>query len=190
MSLVVIDDFLSPGLLRAVAASWPQPMSPHWHAYHDQNSVKLASRSWDGMPHAAQAALAEMAKIDVDRLLGFDGSFPDLDGLNGAGLHSMSAGGKLGLHMDAECHPLRPWRRVASAVLYLDQCEGGQLELCDTDGTVIRDIEPRFNRMALFACPGAWHRVAPCQSIRRSLCLFWWTEGQPEAVSARSATFA
>lgn len=192
-NVIVIDDFMSPGLLRAVASSWPEQTSSHWHAYHDRNSVKLASRCWDGMPRAAQTALAEMAKIDVESLLGFPECFPDLDGLNGSGLHSMSAGGKLGLHLDAEFHPLRPWRRVASAVLYLDQCDGGQLELCEPDGTVIRDIEPQFNRLALFACPGAWHRVAECRSLRRSLCLFWWVETQWDSqgqAGAMSATFA
>lgn len=185
---VVIDNWLSPGLLRAVAETWPDSTSHHWHAYNDRNSVKLASRSWAGIPLAAQVAIMEMAKIDVGALLGVPDAFPDLDGLNGAGLHQMNAGGRLGLHLDAERHPLRAWKRVASGVLYLEACDGGSLEFCEHDGTVIERVEPRFNRLALFTCDQTWHRVTECRSRRRSICLFWW-EQSADCHGASSARF-
>lgn len=184
---IVLDNWLSPGLLRAVAETWPHANSTHWHAYRDKNSVKLASRSWEGIPRAASLALDRMAEIDVESLLGLSDAFPDLDGLNGAGLHQMSDGGFLGLHLDAESHPLRPWIRAASGVLYLDDCDGGELELCDDAGNAHESITPKRNRLALFTCPGQWHRVKECRSMRRSLCLFWWTSGT--CSGATSATF-
>ena len=186
-SHIILDNWLSPGLLRAVAETWPDASSQHWHAYSDRNSVKLASRSWDGIPRAASLALGRMAELDVDGLLGLAGAFPDLDGLNGAGLHQMGAGGFLGLHLDAARHPLRQWIRAASAVLYLDDCHGGELELCDDRKNTVETIEPQRNRLVLFACPGQWHRVKECCSLRRSLCLFWWTSG--ECTGPTRATF-
>lgn len=160
--IVILDNWLSVGLLRAVSASWPEPTSSHWHSYGDRNSVKLASRSWDGVPEAARAALIEMSKIDVSEILDIQDLFPDLDGLNGAGLHHMEAGGHLGLHLDAQSHPTRSWKRMASAVLYLDDCDGGSLEFCDEHGAVKETISPKFNRLAVFACEDNWHRVAQC----------------------------
>lgn len=174
MAHIIIDNCIAPGLLRSVASSWPEVGSSHWHAYGDHNSVKLASRSWQGMPEAARAVICDLGTVDVAELLGIADAFPDLDGLNGAGLHHMDAGGQLGRHMDAQIHPSRPWRRVASAVLYLDKCAGGELEFCDPHGTVLESVAPEFNRMVLFSCENNWHRVAPCLSLRRSICLFFW----------------
>ncbi len=186
--VVVRDNWLPSGLLRSVAASWPDRSSTHWHSYGDRNSVKLASRSWGGIPEASRAALFELSKIDINEMLQIPDLFPDLDGLNGAGLHQMEAGGHLGLHVDAQSHPLKPWKRMASAVLYLDDCEGGELEFCDEHGAVKTSIAPKFNRLALFACEGNWHRVAPCQSLRRSLCLFFWAM-TTEMARATKASF-
>ena len=115
--------------------------------------------------------------------------FPDLDGLNGAGLHQMESGGHLGLHLDAQSHPMQPWKRMASAVLYLDDCEGGVLEFCDEHGVVKTSIAPKFNRLALFKCANNWHRVTRCHSLRRSLCLFFWAMSA-ESAEATRATFS
>lgn len=78
---------------------------------------------------------------------------------------------------------------MASAVLYLDKCEGGALELCDHDGHTVESIQPAFNRLVLFACENNWHRVAPCLSLRRSICLFFWmidneSDGHAQALFA------
>lgn len=96
MKHFVLDNVIPAGLLRSVAASWPSVDSPHWHAYEGKNSVKLASRSWHCMPEAARAAIYELARMDVEAILGLPGVFPDLEGLNGAGLHHMEAGGATG----------------------------------------------------------------------------------------------
>jgi len=166
--LIVKDDFFEQSMVYALSATWPDIHSPHWHIYNDANSTKLASRSWDHMPRMATFMLNELATLNVDKLLNLQGSFADIEGLNGAGLHYMLEGSHLGLHTDAAKHPIRPWRRVASAVLYLDNCEGGELQFDD------EVVIPKFNRLALFTTENNRHRVTECRSKRRSLCMFYW----------------
>lgn len=180
----VIDNFAPPELLRSLAATWMPRESAHWHLYENG---KRATKDPSRLPVAAKSLLDMMAMLPISDLLGVADSFPDLEYLHGAGLHQIEAGGSLGLHLDSERHPLLPWRREASAVLYVDDVAGGQLELCDTNGNVVESIETRANRLVLFTTPSQWHRVAECRTIRRSLCLFFWSLGS--GGTATSATF-
>lgn len=175
----VIDDFAPPGLIRALQANWPSRESGHFHSYGEWG--KLATKNPHTLPQSARQLLELMATLDVP------GAFPDLDHLHGAGLHQIDVGGSLGLHLDSERHPLLPWTREASAVLYLDDCDGGEFELCDADGTTLESIPCRANRLVMFPTRGTWHRVAPVRSLRRSLCLFHWSAGG--STGATTATF-
>lgn len=180
MTVTVIENFANPALVRALSATWLPPDSPWWLVY---GNGKRATKDPSRLPVAANLLLHKMATVAYD-----DGLFPDLEYLHGAGLHEIPAGGSLGLHLDSERHPVLPWRREASAVLYLDDCDGGELELCDETGHVTERIESRSNRLVLFATPGQWHRVAECRSRRRSLCLFFWAIDHA-ATGATAATF-
>lgn len=183
---VVIDDFAPVGLIRALKATWLPADSGHWHCY---DNGKRATKDPSRLPVAAHALLGKMAELSIYDLLGVPDCFPDLEFLHGAGLHEMPIGGTLGTHVDSERHPLRPWCREASAVLYLDDADGGTLELCgDTHGGDAERVDAKANRLVMFTTPGQWHRVTECQSVRRSLCLFFWslrTDG-----TATSAVFA
>ncbi len=179
--LQIIDDFAAPGLVAAIGANWPAAESGHWHAYGEWN--KLATKDVHTLPHAARLLLEKMAMIDVP------GAFPDLDHLHGSGLHQIGAGGSLGLHLDSERHPLLPWKREASAVLYLDDCDGGEFQICSERGETLQSIECKRNRLVMFRTASTWHRVAPVRSIRRSVCLFFWS--QHSGVTGEShATFS
>lgn len=181
--LRVIDNFAPPALVRGLTATWLPSTSAFWHVY---DNGKRCTKDPSRLPLIANLLLQQIAAVEdpITR-----GTFPDLEYLHGAGLHEMPIGGTLGLHLDSERHPLLPWRREASAVLYLDDCDGGELELCDAAGVVLERIESRANRLVLFSTPGQWHRVAECRSIRRSLCLFFWSLcDQP--TGATTATFA
>lgn len=169
---VVIDGFAPASLVRSLAATWPTTESGHWHCYE---SGKLATKDVASLPAAATILLWRMAELTPLDRIGVSNAFPDLQHLHGAGLHQLSAGQSLGLHLDAEHHPLLPWRREASAILYLDDCEGGELEICDEHRMLVESINPRPNRLVLFSTPGCWHRVEKTMSIRRSVCLFFWT---------------
>ncbi len=183
---VIIDDFAPLELVRSLCATWLPLNSGYWHSY---DNGKLATKDADRLPRAAHLLLAKMAEIPVTQLLAIPGAFPDLEYLHGAGLHHMPCGGSLGLHLDSERHPLLPWRREASVVLYLDDVDGGELELCsDSHGTVTERIEIKANRLVMFTTPGQWHRVAQCHSVRRSLCVFFWSTR--EGGSFTQANFA
>lgn len=183
---IVIDDFAPVGLIRALQATWLPESSGHWHCYDNGKRVtKDAAR----LPTAAKALLAKMAELPIDTILGVTEAFPDLEYLHGAGLHQMPVGGDLGLHTDSQRHPTQGWRREASAVLYVDDVDGGALELCsDRKCTVVERVEAKANRLVVFTTPEQWHRVAECRSIRRGLCLFFWS--LRDAGAATTATFA
>lgn len=180
----VIDNFLTPELLASLSANWLPENSGHWHLYENRKKATKDPRS---LPVCANVILAKMAQLPISDLLGISGAFPDLEYLHGAGLHQIPNGGRLGLHLDSERHPLLPWRREASAVLYVDDVDGGELELCDSSGVPLEKIETRSNRLVLFATQNQWHRVAECRSIRRSLCLFFWSLN--DGGTATTATF-
>lgn len=178
--LKVIDNFAAPGLIAALQANWPSPESGHWHSYGEWS--KLATKNVHTLPHVARLLLAQMSMLDVP------GAFPDLDHLHGSGLHQIDFGGQLGLHLDSERHPLLPWKREASAVLYLDECDGGEFEICNEHGEALESIACKQNRLVMFSTPGQWHRVTPVRSLRRSLCLFFWSLDM-SAAGASQATF-
>lgn len=182
---VIIDDFAQPELVRSLLATWLHPESGHWHCYENG---KRTTKDADRLPTAGKVLLREIASISISSLLKLPDVFPDLEYLHGAGLHEMPAGGRLGLHLDSERHPILPWRREVSAVLYLEDVDGGELELCNEDGEILERIAVKANRLVLFRTPGLWHRVAECRSIRRSLCLFFWSLNPGGA--ATTATFA
>lgn len=183
MSHRVIDNFAPPALVRALIATWLPPDSGHWHLYENG---KRCTKDPSRLPLVANLLIQQIATIDDPVVRG---TFPDVEYLHGAGLHDMPPGSTLGLHLDSERHPLRPWKREASAVLYLNDCDGGSLELCAADGTTQEQIECRANRLVLFATPHQWHRVTECKSPRRSLCLFFWSLAD-QPIGATSATFA
>lgn len=171
MAYTVIENFAPPALVRSLLATWLPDDSGHWHRY---DCGKLATKDADRLPVAGKSLLQVMAALPVHNMLGISDAFPDLEYLHGAGLHHMPVGSTLDLHCDSERHPLKPWKREASAVLYLDDCDGGELEFCNDFGVDVR-IESKSNRLILFTTPGQWHRVAECRSVRRSLCLFFWS---------------
>lgn len=181
MTHAVIDNYLAGGLIESARATWPKESWPYWHQYEN---AKLASRSpYRGIfefPKAVELILAQLAEIAVAQLLfKYEPApprlFPDVEFLHGAGMHQMKAGTSLGLHKDTDRHPSKPWKREATALLYLDDCEGGELDLTDASGKLQKRIGPVRNRLVLFATPAQWHRVNETLGTRRSVCLFFWS---------------
>ena len=186
MPCISKSDWTDAGLIASAAATWPSHDWGHWHSYA---GGKLASKSTTGIPRAVQLILDQMATIPVKQLLGVD-CFPDLEYLHGAGMHWLSDGLDLGLHLDTERHPVLPWKREATALVYLDTCiSGGELDLTDASGRVSQRISPVANKLVLFTTPGQWHRVNKCTSNRRSICLFFWSICGDEFVGGEHATF-
>jgi hypothetical protein len=192
---IVQDKYLSRGLVEAARATWPSPDWGHWITY---GSGKLASKSPYQLPRACDLILSQLAECPVGRVLyGLNSNrptiFPDLEYLHGAGLHQMLPGHDLGLHLDTERHPNKPWKREATAILYLDSMEDcehrGELDLTDASGNLEKRIEPEVNRLVVFSTPGQWHRVNKCDSMRRSICLFFWSVCSDDFVGGTRANF-
>lgn len=176
--IIVEDNFFPIALIEAARATWPANNWEGWHVY--ENGKRASKWTLDKLPRASQILLESIAFAysDLTAAWGAEGHFPDY-GLHGAGLHQMGPESQLGAHVDCERHPTRPWRREASAVLYLDDTAGGELWLLDADGVAQETIVPAKNKLFLFTTPGQKHQVNRCRSLRRSLCLFFWSiDGQ------------
>ena len=173
MSILVIDNALPLHLIRSASASWPANDWTGWHRYKGQTADKFGSLHASLIPEACRVALQHLA-LRVGPYIGE--SFIDFD-LHAAGLHQIPPGGFLGRHLDAERHPLRPWQRTHSIVLFLNTLghdDGGKLSI-EPDEM----IQPVCNRIVIFETPGAWHEVLPTSTdapMRRTLALFAWQE--------------
>jgi len=186
----IIERAIRPATLRAAEAAWPKPDWNGWHRYNNATSNKYGSLHHSLIPRACMRALDELADV-VSPLIG--DSFIDYD-LHAAGMHMMPPGGFLGRHLDAECHPIKPWVRTHSIVLFVNT-HSGWGELCGgellVDGELPIPVES--NKAVVFETKNTWHEVARVNTDvtlvhRKTLALFAWK--QQECVGATSAIFA
>lgn len=170
----VFDNVVSPHLVRSAAAVFPDQHWPFWHRYNGVTANKFGSMDRVRIPQACQAVLDCMA-IFAGNVLAHTRSFIDYD-LHAAGMHMIPPGGFLARHLDAERHPLRPWRRTHSIVMFLNEewspAWGGELHIDEYGG-----IPPKFGRMVVFTTAENWHQVVPVSlkgDYRKTLALFAW----------------
>lgn len=176
MSVKLIANAIPVALIRAAEAAWPTPDWQYWHRYNGQTANKFGSMDRCRIPAACLAALDALA-IVVAPYIG--DSFIDYD-LHAAGLHMMPPGGFLGRHLDAECHPIRQWRRTHSIVMNVNSAWdtrycGGELVI---EGCGM--ISPTFGQAVVFETAGQWHEVKRVNTDvtlvhRKTLALFAWT---------------
>ena len=188
MSVEVLAKAIPMALVRAAEASWPSPDWPYWHRYHGKTANKFGTMDRSRIPPACLAALDALALAVVPYI---GDSFIDYD-LHAAGMHMMPPGGFLGRHLDAECHPIRQWRRTHSIVMNInsawdDRYCGGQLVL---EG--VGEFHPEFGTAIVFTTAGQWHEVKRVNTdvtkvYRRTLALFAWEAADCDG--AKSATF-
>lgn len=163
MRVDVIDGVCPARLVLAAQADWPSADWQGWHVYADG---KRASRSVDHAPSSIISVLnhvAESAPLRGDW-------FPDLS-FYAAGLHELPDGVGLDWHKDAAWHPLKPWKRQATAILYLDN--GGSLKF--RGPTPVDDVVPEPGRVVVFENSEFYdHCVLPA-ARRRSLAVFFYS---------------
>ena len=174
MSVKVIANAIPASLCRAAEAAWPSPDWLYWHRYNGVTENKFGSMDRSRIPAACLAALDALAMAVVP----FIGeSFIDYD-LHAAGLHMMPPGGFLARHVDAECHPIRRWRRTHSIVMGVSDWRkefGGELRLEIGDGDDGM-LLPTIGRAVIFETQNQWHEVRPVtrNAYRKTLALFAW----------------
>ena len=172
----VIENVIPRSLVLAAEAAWPSPDWPYWHRYNGKTGNKFGSMDRDRLPPACLAALDSLALAVIPHI---GDSFIDYD-LHAAGMHMMPPGGFLGRHLDAECHPVRPWRRTHSIVMSVNSQwnpeHGGQLVIESPDGN--REIVPEPGQAIIFETANQWHEVKPVSTdatqFRKTLALFAW----------------
>ena len=174
MTVEIIQDIIPRSLCLAAEAAWPSPDWPYWHRYNGKTANKYGSMDRSRIPPACLAALDALA-LAVVPFIG--DSFIDYD-LHAAGLHMLPPGGFLARHLDAECHPIRPWRRTHSIVLSVTsgwhESYGGQLWIEDET-----TVTPTIGTAVIFTTEGTPHEVLPVAidspHSRKTLALFAWT---------------
>jgi len=177
--MLVIDNALPEHLIRSAIAAWPAKDWTGWHRYKNATADKYGSLHGSLIPAACRIALEQLALRVGDHL---GSSFVDYE-YHAAGLHQLPPGGFLGRHLDAVKHPLRPWQRTHSVVLFLDTIiASGQLIVED------QEIPSVSNRAVIFRTDNCWHAVLPTKHWRRSLALFAWRETS-DTIGSTTATF-
>ena len=173
MTVEVVQHFINRNLCLAAEAAFPAPDWQYWHRYQGRTANKYGSMDRSRIPVACLAALDALA-IKAAPYIG--DSFIDYD-LHAAGCHMLPPGGFLASHYDAECHPIRKWRRTHSIVLCVTsnwrEQYGGQLYI-DDEGT----YSPQFGTAIIFDTPNTRHEVLPVALdsplCRKTLALFAW----------------
>ena len=199
----VADDVLPPEVLEDVIAEFPAPEQGEWESFDKPTELKLALADPTQMGTATRNLLAELNSEPfinwLEQVTGIDGLIPDPHYVGG-GLHQIRPGGFLKVHADFNWHKRLRLDRRLNLLLYLnkgwEESYGGHLELWDKSMTqCATKVLPVFNRMVVFATTDfSYHGhpeplTCPPDRARRSLALYYYTNGRPaEEVSASHTT--
>lgn len=205
---VVIDNFFRPEIAQGLAEEFPNSDSDTFNGnYNNALEIKRTCNTWDRFgPLTYQVIHFLNSPAWVD-FLSFQTNCSVLyadPGLHGGGLHIHPPGGKLNVHKDYSLHPKLGLQRKYNLLVYLNPdytaSWGGELGLWSNDhdrpGTLVKTIEPVFNRAVIFdTTQDSWHGLEipnrfPAGQDRKSLALYYLTD-PPADVDPRSrALFA
>ena len=188
---VVIDDFLDPGVLKAVLSDFPSSENKK-HFDRDQERLK-----YQYQPHEVASGLVRnlFAELNSQAFLGFLEEMTGIDGLisdpyfEGGGLHETMRGGHLGVHADFNVHDQLKVERRLNLLIYLneewEEDFGGQLELWEKDMSecAVR-VAPVFGRAVIFSTAlDSFHGHpdplnCPPERSRRSIATYYYTAAE------------
>ena len=201
-----IDKFFDDNIIRNLVADYPGEFDASWNrtfldagAYEEQ---KLGLDRMEDLPPSIQSfinALNSKPFLEfLERLTGIDGLIPD-PYLYGGGLHMIPRGGRLAVHADFNVHEKLRLDRRLNLIVYLNYDWnpewGGALELWDKDVKVKEKAYlPNANRVVVFSTTDtAFHGhpdplTSPKGKYRRSIALYYYTNGRPEEERSESHT--
>lgn len=194
----VFDDFFANPY--DLAKDFPKPEDPCWFSYDNPLEIKQTCNNWHAFKPSIYQAFTGLLSPDftqaICKLTNAE-LIPDI-GLHGGGLHQHGRGGKLNVHLDYNIHPKLNLQRRLNLIVYLtpdwNPEWGGHLGLYSDRSTLVKKIEPKFNRAVLFDTRGSWHGLpepitCPDNVTRNSLALYYLCE--PESTDGRKrALFA
>ena len=190
---IVIDDFLPPEILDSVLEEYPSPDKIKWQKFDNKSEKKLASSSEQNMGEMTRLLLYQLnfeTFINfLEKLTGIEGIIPDPHFVGG-GLHQITPGGYLKIHVDFNKHQRLKLDRRLNLLLYLNKDwkeeYGGHLELWDKEMKACRKkVLPIFNRCVIFNTTDfSYHGhpeplTCPEDRTRRSLALYYYSNGRP-----------
>lgn len=182
---VVIDEFLPRHAALEIYRNYPIVGRDITHHDNANTSRKLQPDVGKFSPKLRGFSTALASReflLFLETLTGLDCLIPD-PYLFGGGAMISETGDFLNVHQDFNWHYQLQVHRRINALIYLTpdwrQEYGGNLELFDNERKV-KEIEPAFNRLVVFATPGANHGQpipvqAPLGIHRRVFSAFYYT---------------
>jgi len=190
----IIDNFLPEPVLDEVLDEFPSPNEIEWRSFYAQFEKKMISKDESQLGPRTRHLIAQLHSSTairfLERLSGITGLVPDPH-LLGGGIHQMERGGYLKVHADFNMHDALRLNRRMNLLIYLNKNwreeYGGHLELWDKRMTRrVSRIVPVYNRCVIFnTVSDGYHGNpdplnCPPDVTRKSLCLFYYTNGRPE----------
>lgn len=202
----VIDDLFPPSVLEGLLQEIPETIvgdngchpdhfkcnraKPEDYQYHKSSINKEESLG----PFTRQVILFMMSNVFLEflkQLTGVRGLLADPT-MGGGGVHLTAPGGKLDLHADFNAFPGPKLDRRVNVFLFLNPDwpdeYGGHLELWNADVSQCgQRIAPKLGRLVVFSTSDFSHHghpkplTAPPGRIRRSLALYYYTNGRPKS---------
>lgn len=193
---IAVDNFLNPAFAKEVVAALPdfdraRELGLEFKAVNERGKVQVTDDAL--FPEPVRQLNQFMASPELlsafERITGIDGLLPDSE-LVGGGLHVMSGGSHLDVHVDFNLIEGRQLHRRLNVLLFLNpgwqSTWGGELELWDADVRKCeRRFEPQMNRLILFETSEfSYHGVrkvrSPASIDRRSFAAYYYTSQAPE----------
>lgn len=190
---IVIDGLFEFMHLHAAYLGFPKP-DEAWWKYDNFMEKKWAKDDLTDVCDPIQTIVATLNGKKfvsfLEKLTGIQGLVVDCQ-LNGGGLHQITEGGKLDIHIDYNYHPVTKLDRRLNVLLYLNhdwqQEWGGELELWDSDVQKRAvAISPLFNRLVVFSTTEKSNHGhpeplrCPPNRTRKSIATYLYTNGRPE----------
>lgn len=193
---VVMDGFFQAEALDKILEEWPRLGETDFISHNDGTYTrrKTASSVRTALGPHTKAFIHRLGEPDflmaLEQMTGIPGLIPD-PYLDGGGLHQTQAGGKLAVHADFNQHPKLKLDRRLNLLIYLNKDwreeNQGWFEIWDTQvSACVRRFLPVFNRMAIFSTSDTSYHgqpeeiVGPPELFRRSIALYYYTNGRPE----------
>lgn len=194
---IYIDHFFNPDFLRSVLSEFPglSEKGEENIYYSNPNEKKLATKGeYSFGPNTRKLVHFLNSQVFLEFLQELTGIketlIPD-PYFEGGGFHEIKKDGFLKIHVDFHKHRKMNLDRRLNLLIYLNEDweeeYGGHFELWERDmsRSVVR-IAPHFNRIAMFSTTGdSWHGHpdplnCPPERSRRSLALYYYTNGRPD----------
>ncbi len=185
----IIDDVLAPDIPEKIIAEWPTLDDPRWFAgiqevdgeknILEQGMYSLSS--YEKTPPFTKKVLTYFHSTEftqeLSAITGREGLLPD-ESYRWSGMRTVKKAGFQLIHSDARKNPLNGKRKELTVLYYLNKnynrkTDEGCLEVWNDDmKACMHTIEPKYNRMVIFACTDTSYHGVPIVTKDRSFLTF------------------